>query len=112
MTRRSGKKATILVADDDATMLELTAMLLIRLGHAVITAKDGDTALRLFAESAYPIHLVISDARMPGLKGPQFLQAVREMSPSTATLLISGTQPVSEAGSTSLMKPFRPEALA
>jgi DNA-binding NtrC family response regulator len=78
----------------------------------VITATDGDSALKVFIETPVPIHLVISDARMPGLKGPQFLQNVRKMSPATATLLISGTQPAPDAGTAWLMKPFRPETLA
>ena len=112
MTRKGGRRATILLAEDDSTMLELTAILLTRLGHDVITAADGDTALKIFEEASAPIHLVISDGLMPGLKGPQFLRAVRSMSPSTATLLISGTMPPSEAGTSWLMKPFRPEKLA
>ena len=114
MTRKSCKRATILIADDDPTMLELTAVVLRRCGYDIITAHDGDAALKVFIDAQHPIQLVISDGAMPGLKGTQLLRAVKTMSPSTAALLVSGTVSPStgDAGTPWLAKPFRPAKLA
>jgi DNA-binding response OmpR family regulator len=112
VTRKSGKRATILIADDDPIMLELTAVSLARSGYDVMTAKDGDAALQAFKNSPGPIQLVISDGAMPGLNGPQLLRAVKTLSPSTATLLVSGTVASSDTETPLLMKPFRPKKLA
>ena len=111
--RPEGEKARILVADDDATMRELTAGMLRRLGYEVITAPDGDAALKAFQQSEQAIHLVISDGLMPGLGGPELLRAITDLSPSTPTLLISGSPGVvCAAGPAALAKPFRADTLA
>jgi len=106
------RKARILVAEDDPTMLQWTAEILTRLGYEVVTAPDGETALRTFQQAPGLIQLVISDGMMPGIGGLQLLRTISELSPSTATLLISGSPGMLfAAGSASLAKPFRAEAL-
>jgi DNA-binding response OmpR family regulator len=106
------RKARILVADDDPTMLEWTAEILTRLGYDVVTAPDGETALRTFLQAPGTIQLVISDGMMPGIGGLQLLRTVSHLSPTTATLLISGAPGILfAAGSATLAKPFRAEAL-
>jgi two-component system cell cycle sensor histidine kinase/response regulator CckA len=104
--------ATVLVADDDPTVLQVAAMNLDRSGYNVLTAQEGAAALRVFEEAQQTIQLVISDVIMPGLTGPQLVRSIKNLSPSTAVLLMSCTQPiVSEAGIALIVKPFTRKAL-
>jgi hypothetical protein len=114
MTATGTKKIRILVADDDPIMLQLTTTMLTHVGYEVFTARDGETALKAFAEVPHLIHLVIADAVMPGIGGLELLRAITDLSPSTARLLISGSPTiVSQAADTAfLAKPFRMDALA
>src|ERR1700730_1430732 len=83
MARIVREKVTILIADDDPTMLELTAMILNRSGYKVVTAQDGEAALKVFKEAQRTIQLVISDVVMPGMRGPQLVRSIKSLSPST-----------------------------
>src|SRR5437899_2858319 len=91
MTGTTRQKAKILVADDDPIVLELTAAILMRLGYDVLTAPDGEAALKTFEASPRAIQLVIADAVMPGLGGRELLRTITNLSPSTPTLLMSGS---------------------
>lgn len=103
----------ILVADDDPHMLEFVAMTLSRLGYDVSTAADGEIALRAFEQAPRSFQLVIADGVMPHLGGLELLRAVSRLSPSTSTLLISGSpEIVARTKSAALPKPFAVAALA
>jgi DNA-binding response OmpR family regulator len=103
---------TILVADDDPMMLEVTSTILHRSGYEVLTAQDGEAALRTFEAAQRAIQLVIADVMMPRMMGPQLVRSIRNLSESTATLLMSGMRPiVSDAETASIEKPFTQEAL-
>jgi CheY-like chemotaxis protein len=98
---------TVLVADDDPVILQLTATMLRRFGYEVLTAPDGDVALEMFQSAQRPVQLVISDFSMPCVTGPQLIRSIKDLSPSTATLLMSGTPGSAwSAGLVSLRKPF------
>jgi DNA-binding NtrC family response regulator len=102
------KKAIILVADDDPDFLKLTARVLNRSGYEVLTAKNGEVALKAFREARHAIHMVISDVAMPAMRGPQLVHCIKSLSPSTATLLMSGTWGIARrVSSPSIEKPFR-----
>ncbi len=67
----------ILVVDDDAYVCESLAAVLTDDGHTVLTAQDGNEALRtLYAEKP---DLVLLDIMMPGMDGWQVCQRIREM---------------------------------
>jgi DNA-binding response OmpR family regulator len=108
--RRNAAKhasATILVADDEPTILFVVAAILNRSGYKVLTAPDGNEALKTFENAEDPIHLVLSDFFMPGMDGAQFVRLVQERSPSTAVLLMSAAlSAVPECGVTAIAKPF------
>jgi len=107
-----GQQATILVADDDPDMLRVTAAILNRSGYKVLTAMNAEAALKAFEEAPHAIQLVISDVVMPGMLGPQLLRSIKSVSPSTATLLMSGTLGIAyDASAASIEKPFRMPAL-
>jgi two-component system cell cycle sensor histidine kinase/response regulator CckA len=98
---------TILVADDEPDILTITTRFLRGCGYTVLTAQDGEGALKAFAEAKQTIQLVISDVVMPGMRGPQLVRSIKGLSPSTATLLMSGTwSRVTEDGVALIGKPF------
>jgi two-component system cell cycle sensor histidine kinase/response regulator CckA len=112
MTGLVREQATILVADDDADMLRVTAAILNRSGYRVLTAMNAEAALKVFEEAPHAIQLVISDVVMPGMKGPQLIRSIKSLSPSTATLLMSGTLGIAfDANAASIEKPFGMPAL-
>ena len=86
MTPTGCSQVTILIADDDPMILQMTAIILNRCGYSILTAQDGVAALRVFGEAQHTIQLVISDVVMPGLKGPQVVRSIQRLSPSTAAL--------------------------
>ncbi len=78
----------ILMVDDDPRALSGYERNLSRL-FALETAQSAEDGLRLIAECG-PFAVVISDLRMPGMNGMEFLKRVREDSGSTVAMLLSG----------------------
>ena len=89
---------TILLVDDESTVLKVMQRSLEKSGYRVLTASDGEEGLSLFKQHAGEIHLVITDMSMPGLDGPEMIAAIHEISPSIPVLGTSGlnTQPDKE----------------
>ena len=67
--------ATIVVAEDEPTILEAMAMVLAIEGHAVLPVADGLAARELLAATVPD--LVVTDIMMPGLDGPDLLRWMR-----------------------------------
>jgi len=69
----------VLVVDDEEPIRKLLERLLSRKGHEVVTAVDGREALECLdaASSGRPFDRILSDLRMPGLSGPEFLRELR-----------------------------------
>ena len=80
--------ATILVVDDDQAVRNLLARALTKVGHAVIEAKDGIAALRLFKERKPD--LVITDLVMPNKEGLEMILELRGIYPQAHIIAISG----------------------
>lgn len=78
----------ILFVDDDPTILEGYQRLLHR-EFSVATANGAEQALAVIRCSG-PFAVVISDMRMPGMNGAQFLSKVREKYPETVRMLLTG----------------------
>jgi two-component system, OmpR family, KDP operon response regulator KdpE len=74
----SAKKETVIVADDDPRLLRLVQFNLQQAGYRVITASDGNRALRL-AENENP-DLLLLDVRMPLMDGLEVCRRVRNFS--------------------------------
>ena len=109
---KSREHPTILVADDEPAVLVVAAAILSRSGYRVLTAPNGNEALKVFENSKDTIHLVISDFVMPGIDGYQFVRSIQDRSPSTAVLLMSAAgQFVTGRGVTAIVKPFTQETL-
>ncbi len=71
------KMATVLVVDDEPILREIMANWLGRHAGRVLTAEDGNNALRMIA--ANKIHLVLSDVRMPAMDGITLLRKINDL---------------------------------
>jgi DNA-binding NtrC family response regulator len=88
MTDIATPKARALVVDDEPSTRELFAELLERWGYHVDQTDDGHRALKLAAE-LHP-DVIISDLVMPKLDGLALTRALREESPDTPVIIITG----------------------
>jgi len=80
--------ATLLLVDDEASILSSLRRLLRPAGYTVHTAESGKAGLEILERE--PIDLVISDMRMPEMNGAQFLEQVRQRWPATMRILLTG----------------------
>lgn len=78
---------TVLVVDDEPAMVGMIAALLGEDGYEIVTAYDGDVALRRHAEERPD--LVILDRRLPRLSGDEVCRAIRAVA-STPILMLTG----------------------
>lgn len=85
----------ILFADDEASLQELMRIELPRLGHEATVCPDGRTALAALDRTSYDC--VIADLDMPGVGGLELITRVRETSPDTETVIITGKSSVESA---------------
>jgi len=84
-------KKTVLVVDDEASILKLTEIFLTRNGFNVITARDGEEALATFLNPENStIDLIITDNNMPRMSGVELIQRVRETNSRIPIFLASG----------------------
>ena len=111
---------TILLAEDEASVRELTTRVLRTQGYTVIAATNGEEALR--AAETYrdgPIHLLLTDLVMPQMSGTMLAERVRELLPNIRLIFMSGYpgSTISEHGqlianTTFIQKPFSITMLA
>jgi response regulator RpfG family c-di-GMP phosphodiesterase len=95
MTIATDRRPRVLCVDDDAFLLNILTRT-IGVDYEVLTSSSGAEALQLI-ENSEPIQIVVSDHRMPGLSGAQFLQAVREKYPLIVRVLLTGETDLAEA---------------
>jgi CheY-like chemotaxis protein len=90
----SNNAATILVVDDDEGICELISALLIPLGYHVFIAPDGEAAMAIVdAEGAPKIDLLLTDYRMPFMRGDELVLRFRQSHPNAAIIMISSESP-------------------
>jgi len=65
----SAQEKTILLIDDEETVINISEMMLKRLGYRVLKAHSGYEGLKLFEENKSTIDLIISDLEMPKMDG-------------------------------------------
>jgi len=84
-----GQGELILIADDEQAIRELVGDALTSCGYKILTAEDGQEALRLFAQHQAEVRLVIIDRDMPVLDGLQTVTALRKQQPNLPVVLAS-----------------------
>src|SRR5205807_2774482 len=81
-------KRTILCVDDNEQSLSHRKIMLETRGYRVVSCSRGEEALERFKQGG--VDLVLTDMTMPGLDGPQLIAAIKNLSPQTPAVLISG----------------------
>jgi len=78
----------ILVVDDDDTIRDVVSKMLCRLGFEVLSADSAESGLALFLKNKFD--LVITDFYMSGMDGIHMAYYIKEKSPSTQVVLMTG----------------------
>ena len=88
MTDTTETLPTLLLVDDEPSILSALRRLLRPAGYKIHTAESGMAGLEILEREA--IDLVISDMRMPEMDGAKFLEQVRNRWPETIRILLTG----------------------
>ncbi len=81
---------TLLVVEDEASILAMMCSILELHGYDVLQAKTPTEALAAIETHRGPIHLLVSDVVMPEMNGPELLSRSRAMRPDLKHLFVSG----------------------
>ena len=112
-------KETVLLVDDEDSMLEVGRALLKTMGYHVYTAHDGSEALEIYDRSKQEIDIVLLDMIMPKMGGGEAFDHMKKINPAVKVLLLSGYSIDGEAAkildrgcSGFIQKPFNMEELS
>jgi len=110
---------TILVAEDDRQVRDLTVAILKTCGYVVLDVENAHDAVRLCQQHGGEIHLFLTDVVMREMSGPELARRLQEIRPTTKVLFMSGYtdsaivhQGMLDPGIAFLPKPFTPSVLA
>ena len=109
----SGTGKVVLVLDDEAEVRKVVAEMLSSNGYKVLTADNGDSAIKAFKKNRQPVDLLLLDVVSPGLSGPMVADRLAALRPGLRVLFMSGydhthvvQRYVVEKGWALLTKPF------
>lgn len=85
-----GRGLTVLLVDDEAFIIQMTAAVLEAAGYRVIPARDGAAAIALYGQHQREISVVLLDMMMPGLDGFQTLEQLRRINAEIPVIACSG----------------------
>ncbi|MGE5254790.1 MAG: response regulator [Planctomycetaceae bacterium] len=83
-------KETILLVDDEETIIEVMEKALLLTGYKVFVARGGEEALEVFKKNRERIDIVILDMIMPGMGGGKVFDSLRALHPGVKVVLSSG----------------------
>ena len=84
----AGGQPTLLIVDDEENVAASLHRLLRRDGYRILRARSGPEGLALLAMNQ--VQVVLSDERMPGMNGTEFLARVKAIYPDTIRIMLSG----------------------
>jgi PAS domain S-box-containing protein len=113
-----GNGETVLVVDDEASILIITSQTLQAFGYRILTATDGADAIAVYLQQRDEITVVLTDMMMPVMDGPAMIHALTRINPAIKIIAASGLKPNDGAAKVSaagfrrfLMKPYTTETL-
>jgi DNA-binding NtrC family response regulator len=102
---------TILIIEDEAKMRRLLELNLGDDGFKTVSAGDAETGLKLLESE--PVHLVLTDLKLPGISGLEFLQTAKQQQPALPIVVMTAFGSVETAveamkagASDYVLKPF------
>ncbi|MBI5634108.1 MAG: PAS domain-containing protein [Nitrospirae bacterium] len=113
-----GGSETILVAEDEEAVRNITTAFLDGVGYKIIAAVDGQDAVEKYGQHGQSIDLLIFDVTMPRKSGKAAYEEIRRMNPNIKAIFVSGYNALlsqkggkTEEGLTFVPKPFSPTEL-
>ena len=113
------ERPMVLLVEDEPGVRAVAKRVLMRHGYSVIEAESGLDALTVSRTHLGPIHLVVTDAVMPGMSGAETVRRLQEERPDLKVLFMSGhtedevlRRGIIGATMPFLQKPFTPDAFA
>jgi diguanylate cyclase (GGDEF)-like protein len=85
---RPAKTRTLLLVDDEESIVLALKRLLRREGYRILSASSGAEGLELLAKN--DVDVIVSDQRMPNMTGEEFLRRTKELYPDTVRMVLSG----------------------
>ncbi len=108
--------ATILLVDDESASLQIMEEAIRGIGHLPIAVRNVEAALKVLDRGG--VDLIVSDYRMPGATGLEFLEIMEEAGYGVGLIMVTGYASIEHAVSAIkagavdyLTKPFRPQEL-
>ena len=106
----------ILIAEDEADVREICALILKRAGYDPVAVEDGQQAVERARQESFD--LLLTDIKMPRLSGLDACRAIRSLNPDLPIVIMTGYGTIESAidavrlgVSEFLLKPFRPDDL-
>jgi response regulator RpfG family c-di-GMP phosphodiesterase len=81
---------TILIVDDEEQVGRALGRLMKQIGVKYVYMDSGQAGLKRIKSSSTPFSLIISDQRMPGMEGSEFLANAKKLTPNTIRFLLTG----------------------
>jgi CheY-like chemotaxis protein len=116
--RQNGRGESVLVLDDEAELVSVVEEQLASFGYEPIGFTDAHAALAAYTRSPGRFDIVVTDERMPGMRGAEFARLIHSVNPSVPIIIVTGhrdpdlDQRAREAGVAEILdKPLRAQAL-
>jgi DNA-binding NtrC family response regulator len=106
-------KKTILLIDDDKSILRVFTRVFEKKGYVVVAVETGKKALDQIKQCHFDAALI--DARLPDMEGTELLPKIQETSPNAVKIVFTGSPTLELAGGVNksidafLVKPVKPE---
>lgn len=88
LVMRNSRQRTLLLVDDEESIVSALRRLLRPDGYHIVTANSGAQGLQRLAENS--VDVIVSDQRMPTMTGVDFLRRAKELYPDTVRMVLSG----------------------
>jgi DNA-binding NtrC family response regulator len=105
-------RVVILIVDDEIMVRNVARITLERQGYCVLTAEDGEDALRCSRRYPGIIHILLTDFEMPKMNGADLSRHISSERPEIQILLMGGSCEIIPSTLPLLRKPFGPTLLS